>query len=371
MPTLNYSTENSTKDKRIFEIILQSKSLCSHYIQKNWDKFMVMIETYVNNYDKSFKEYKQLCFAERVIIEICLSAGISQNKIAAILNRKPSTINYEIKNKRRVYQLTTKYQCNYAQEITDANKHKSIGNSKGDYARFIEYLNCGELDSKWDIEQIILQFKKLYPNENIPHKTTVYRWLEQGRVFLGLLHYKVKKYKKRVKNKHLAGGKKSIHDREIGMDDYVTIGHYEIDTIYNGQRKGGILTLNHRATAKLYAIQIPNRNAKTIVLALRKLIKDNNLQIKSITSDNGSEFANWKIMEKEHNLQWFFADPYSPWQRAQNERLNRDIRKYFNKGCDLNQVNEHKFNDTIEKINNYCRKRWNGFSANEMEKLYN
>ena len=371
MPTLNYSTENKAKDKRIFEIILQSKSLCSHYIQKNWDKFMVMIETYINTYDKSFKEYKQLCFAERVIIDICLSAGISQNKIAGVLNRKPSTINYEIKNKRRVYQLTTKYQCNYAQEITDVNKHKSIGNSKGNYARFIEYLNRGKIDSKWDIEQIILQFKKLYPNENTPHKTTVYRWLEQGRVFLGLLHYKVKKYKKRVKNKHLEGGKKSIHDREIGMDDYVTPGHYEIDTIYNGQRKGGILTLNHRATAKLYAILIPNRNAKTIVLALRKLIKDNNLQIKSITSDNGSEFANWKIMEKEHNLQWFFADPYSPWQRAQNERLNRDIRKYFNKGCDLNQVNEHKFDDTIEKINNYCRKRWNGFSANEMEKLYN
>ena len=55
MPTLNYSTENKTKDKRIFEIILQSKSSCSHYIQKNWDKFMVLIEAYINNYDKSFK----------------------------------------------------------------------------------------------------------------------------------------------------------------------------------------------------------------------------------------------------------------------------------------------------------------------------
>ena len=88
MPTLNYSTENETKDKRIFEIILQSKLSCSHYIQKNRDKFMVMIETYINNYDKNFNEYKQLLvhFTKLVNLLVNMRLVVIYYKTIVIIN---------------------------------------------------------------------------------------------------------------------------------------------------------------------------------------------------------------------------------------------------------------------------------------------
>ena len=88
MPTPNYGTENKTKDKRIFEIILQSKSSCSHYIQKNRDKFMVMIETYINNYDKNFNEYKQLLvhFTKLVNLLVNMRLVVIYYKTIVIIN---------------------------------------------------------------------------------------------------------------------------------------------------------------------------------------------------------------------------------------------------------------------------------------------
>ncbi len=56
------------------------------------------------------------------------------------------------------------------------------------------------------------------------------------------------------------------------MDDYVSTGHYEIDTVYNNDKKGGVLTLNHQATMMYYVVKIPDRRAKTIVKALRELV---------------------------------------------------------------------------------------------------
>ena len=82
------------------------------------------------------------------------------------------------------------------------------------------------------------------------------------------------------------------------MDDYVSTGHYEIDTVYNNDKKGGVLTLNHQATMMYYVVKIPSRKAKTIVKALRQLVKRENLKINTITSDNDSGFANWKIIKK-------------------------------------------------------------------------
>lgn len=103
-------------------------------------------------------------------------------------------------------------------------------------------------------------------------------------------NYKKTKYKKNRKSYINDPERLSIHDRPISMDDYHTPGHYEIDTIFSSG-KGGVLTLNHRATAKLYAIIIPDRTSETVVKALKHLIKRHNLNIKTITSDNGHEFA--------------------------------------------------------------------------------
>ncbi|MGL5021593.1 MAG: hypothetical protein ACRC5R_06190 [Mycoplasmatales bacterium] len=86
-------------------------------------------------------------------------------------------------------------------------------------------------------------------------------------------------------------GSISIHEPEITLYDYTTPKHYEVDTIYSGDKKGGLVTLNERSTKKLYSIIVPNRKAKTIAKAIQDIIILNNLHIDSITSDNGTEFS--------------------------------------------------------------------------------
>jgi IS30 family transposase len=90
------------------------------------------------------------------------------------------------------------------------------------------------------------------------------------------------------------------------MGEYEKPGHYEIDNIYNDDKKGGVLTLNHRATMKLYAVIIPDRKATTINRELRKLIKQiGAVNILSITSDNGREFAYSAVIEACYDIKWY------------------------------------------------------------------
>lgn len=174
----------------------------------------------------------------------------------------------------------------------------------------------------------------------------------------------MKKYSKKIKP--LNHTKKSIHQRNFDLNDYSIPGHYEIDTIYDGSRKGGVITFTHRYDMKLYAHIIPDRKPLTINKYLRLFINQiGSNNIKSITSDNGKEFSYNEVIENCFNLDWYYADPYCSGQRGQNERLNRDIRLFFRKGTYFQNIDTAYFNDCIEKINDIPRVKFNGLSANE------
>lgn len=78
--------------------------------------------------------------------------------------------------------------------------------------------------------------------------------------------------------------------------------------------------------------------------------------IKTITVDNGSEFAEFKTLEKETNSKVYFADPYSPWQRGANENTNGLLRRYFPKGCNFHEIEDKVIAQAVEKLNHRPRK---------------
>src|SRR4029078_4982664 len=92
--------------------------------------------------------------------------------------------------------------------------------------------------------------------------------------------------------------------------------------------------------------------------------------ILTITSDNGSEFANHEKISKELNADFYFANPYASWERGLNENTNGLIRQYLKKGCDYNDVTDEELNNIMEILNNRPRKSLGYASPNEIFEIF-
>ena len=100
------------------------------------------------------------------------------------------------------------------------------------------------------------------------------------------------------------------------------------------------------------AIKMPNRNGssmeKAAIQALGSLPEG---AVKSITCDRGSEFANWRQIEKALNCNMYFADPYCAWQKGTNENLNGLLREFYPKGRNLERVSPITLKKNLALIN--------------------
>jgi IS30 family transposase len=132
------------------------------------------------------------------------------------------------------------------------------------------------------------------------------------------------------------------------------LGDLEGDTVYGAIGKGVLLTLVDRTSRVLYAVCALNRESEIIKKAFETALK--NVTVKSITLDNGSEFAKFPEIETEHNTTVYFADPRSPWQRGSNENMNGLLRFFFPKGINFLTVTDEELQNVVELINNRPRK---------------
>jgi len=366
---MNYYYNNTLRDKNEQKLILNATIMYEyHLLPIIWDK--IIIDQFEN------RKYSHLSLNDRINIEKYYNNGDSYSKIGRKISRDRTTVSREIKRNgyrnqpslhaKRVGQKEFRYVASTAHSKYINNKYKH--HFEKNYAKFIKW---SKKQLKFDVsfEVMINNFRNEFKNTFLtPSLKTLYNWYHKGNIGFNVAGFSVAKYRKKVKGTP-TDGRKSIHQRYIDhnfdMDDYSVAGHYEIDTIYNGDKKGGVLTLNHRATMKLYAAIIPDRTATTINRTLRSIIKEiGPHNIKSITSDNGSEFQYSKVIEVSYDLDWYYCDPFKSGQRGQNERLNRDVRIYFPKLTFFQNVNLKYFEKCITKINNRPRRKFNGRSSN-------
>ena len=132
------------------------------------------------------------------------------------------------------------------------------------------------------------------------------------------------------------------------------IGDWEGDTVYGGVGKGLLVTQVDRKSRFLRAGLLAKRDALLTKDVICKLLKD--LPVKSISLDNGSEFSEFRAVEKELNTLVYFAEPHKPWQRGTNENTNDILRFFFKKGFDFHSVTRETVDDVVDLINNRPRK---------------
>lgn len=151
--------------------------------------------------------------------------------------------------------------------------------------------------------------------------------------------------------------KKSIEIRPNKLSLMLAVGHWEIDTVYGKDQKSYLLTLVDIASMYTIVRKIPNREAKTVELELDKIIKETGITLKSITSDNGGEFANHINISKKYNIDWYFCHPYCSGERGLNENTNGLIRDFLPKGTDFRLISDEEIQDIQNNLNNRPRKR--------------
>ena len=148
----------------------------------------------------------------------------------------------------------------------------------------------------------------------------------------------------------------SISERPAEADDRAVPGHWEGDLIA-GSNASFIATLVERHSRYVMLVKIPIKDTLTVVNALIKHSKKLPTELyKSLTWDRGKELADHKRFTLKTNIDVFFCDPQSPWQRGSNENTNRLLRQYFPKGTDLSVHSQAKLNAVARSLNERPRK---------------
>ena len=306
----------------------------------------------------------QLTSEEREDISRGIAAGQSIRCIASNLGRSPSTIKREIDRNggRRRYRAgdaeQRAWRCARRPKACVLLKNKRLR------ARV-----AAKLAQDYSPEQISGWLVDTYPNDEQMRVSaeTIYKSLfiqSRGALNKDLKdHLRTKRRFRQARTKTLKGTGRSnlvdavsISERPAEVEDRALPGHWEGDLIA-GDQTSFIATVVERKTRFVVLVRVKNKETKTVVDALTKQMgKLPKLLKQSLTWDRGSELAAHKDFSLATDMDVYFCDPYSPWQRGSNENTNGLLRQYFPKGEDVSHYTQAQLNAVAKKLNTRPRK---------------
>ena len=305
-----------------------------------------------------------LTLSDREEISRGLSIGNSLRSIARRLRRAPSTISREIDRNGGIDMYRAAVSDKAAWTRACHPKLCKLACNK-----ILRNAVSHKLQKKWSPQQIAGWLKRMYPKDitkRVSHET-IYRSLYvQARGVLKkelLAHLRATRTIRRSRHASLKrdglGQIKdivSISDRPASIEDRAVPGHWEGDLI-SGPKNSNIVTLVERHSRFVMLAKINSRDTKSVIAALikqsRKLPRE---LYKSLTWDRGKELSDHKRFTLATNIDVYFCDPHSPWQRGTNENTNRLLRQYFPKGTDLSVHSQAKLNAVARALNERPRK---------------
>lgn len=302
---------------------------------------------------------------EREEISRGLAAGLSFRSIASSLNRSPSTISREVA--RNGGQLNYRATEADLRAWASARRPKSCQLAQNAKLRRIV---ARKLRIDWSPEQISGWLKQRFPSDNIMQLSheTIYRSLFiQARGVLKkelikhLRSHRVMRHSKKASSKGRQSRGQiidavSIHERPAEVEDRAVPGHWEGDLI-TGSKNTHIATLVERSSRFTMLVKVGGKDTSSVVTALIKQVKKLPIQLRqSLTWDRGMELAKHKQFTLATDVQVYFCDPSSPWQRGSNENTNRLLRQYFPKGTDLSVYSQADLNKVALRLNQRPRK---------------
>jgi IS30 family transposase len=304
------------------------------------------------------KNKKHLTREQRYEIGVLLRAGKRQKEIAELIGKDKSVISRELKRNSH----KRGYSACLAQEYADERKERY--RLKRRFTESIRARVIKELtEEQWSPEQIVGRARR----DGVPMVSheRIYQLIREDKKNGGTLY---KHLRHRLKHrKRPVGGRKVIIPDKVSIDLRPEVvnrrerfGDWEVDTIVGPANKGAVLTATERTTGFLLMKKLPKgKNAKALAEELFLLLLPYKQLVHSITSDNGSEFYEHKRIAKNLDAAFFFAHPYSSWERGLNEYTNGLIRQYIPKKQSFTNLNNDDIALFQAKINKRPRKLLN------------
>jgi IS30 family transposase len=305
-----------------------------------------------------------LTLSEREEISRGIVAQQSIRSMASLLGRSPSTVSREVRRNGGYDQ----YRAALADERTWARARRPK-RCKLAMSPRLRRAVARKLRLNWSPEQIAGWLKRAHPGDESYHVSheTIYRSLfVQARGVLKkelLQHLRSKRTIRRSKQANQKGDARgqikdiiSISERPASVEDRAVPGHWEGDLL-SGSKNSHIATLVERHTRYVMLAKVTNKETQTVVSALIKQAKKlPNELYKSLTWDRGKEFADHRRFTLATDIDVYFCDPQSPWQRGSNENTNGLLRQYFPKGTDLSVHSQAHLNKVARQLNERPRK---------------
>ena len=301
---------------------------------------------------------------EREEISRGIAGHESVRSIAKLLGRSPSTVSREISRNGGYDRYSAPTAEDAAWARTRRPKRCKLASSPR-----LRRAVARKLRLQWSPEQIAGWLKSTFPGDQTQHVSheTIYRSLfVQARGVLKkelFQHLRSKRSIRRSRRMDLPADRRgkianmvSIRDRPAAAEDRAVPGHWEGDLL-SGSKNSYIATLVERHTRYVMLAKVDSKETQAVVCALIKQAKKlPNELYKSLTWDQGKELADHRQFTIATDIDVYFCDPQSPWQRGSNENTNGLLRQYFPKGTDLSVYSQSDLNKVARRLNERPRK---------------
>ena len=302
-------------------------------------------------------KYRQITYEERYTIGLLRCQGLTSAAIARVLGRHRSTISREVRRN------STRHDGGYRPQLADwyanGRRKKSRRNSRFGPSEWAQIQAL--LRQEWSPEQIAGWLSR-HGLLKISHET-IYRHVWADKRHGGSLHKHLrgspKLRRKGYRSYDSRGrmpGKRSIHQRPAEANNRSRVGHWETDTVL-GTGRPCVLSMVERKTGFLVLGKLHARTTAEVNRRMIKLIRNQPRPVRTITADNGTEFHQFKTVERSTHARFYFAEPYHSWERGTNENTNGLLRQYLPKRSSMAQLTQHQCNAIANKLNRRSRKR--------------
>lgn len=301
---------------------------------------------------------------ERFAIEQLLLLGLGYREIGRRLDRRHSTIQREVQRNKSNH-AGASYIGERGDRLALERRHRRRHQRRRAHRPLWDYV-CSGLRAGWSPEQISGRLRREHPRSARMRiaPETVYQWIFRDAMAGGELykHLRRRHRRRRRQGRYGSGrglipGRVSIHARPRRVEARRHYGDWEGDVVSGKRGSGGVVTLVERKSRYLSAAKLESGKAPAVANSLVRLLAPLPAALRrTLTLDNGKEFAAFKTVETETGVCVYFADPYSAWQRGSNENANGLLRQYIPKGSDMTKLTQAKLAQTLQNLNHRPRK---------------
>jgi IS30 family transposase len=285
--------------------------------------------------------------------------GKTQSQIATLMDRHKSTISRELARNTGNRGYRPKQACLLAEERSLGSRNAAQINPK-DWGKAVDCLLA-----QWSPVQIANQV-------GISHET-IYRHVYADKAAGGNLYQQLRCQKKR-KKRYASGrdrrgqivGRRPISERPAHIETRSQVGHWEGDTVIGAAHKQAIVTLVERKSGYALIAKVSNKTSDLVSQAIITQLNPVTPLVKTLTFDNGKEFAEHARIDTALKSTTYFADPFASWQRGSNENFNGLLRQYIPKKRPLSTVTNQEIRMIQDRLNNRPRKRLGFKTHNEV-----